>query len=784
MTFKSLSIKKKLSHIILSSICAVLLLSGIMFLGNDLYTFRDKKIHELDDLAKLIGQASVVPLAFKANGEVTQILSSLEERQHIKSLFIFDKTDSLFAKYNSEDFPEGDMPEFIAELDEEDFEFSSFELKMVRAINWKKEFYGTVYIVEDLWYVLGEISWIILISLSILIVSSILVFLFSFKLQAYISQPIVNLANTVKLLSEKGDYSIRAKKETDDEIGFLTERFNEMLSQIQCRDDALQTAHDNAQRQTLEVESELVEKRRAEKALRVSEERFRDLFDNAPDIYIILKPDGTISDFNKKGLRLLGYEMDDVVGQSLSKFISEEDIFSLNDIIDRITKYEIIPQNCEARILYENGRTCWTSVQFSILENEAHEIQFLRIIFRDITERKKLRDELERAQRLETAGRIASQIAHDFNNLLGPLAAYPVLIRDDLDKGKDVSPMLDEMEMAAIKIADINQQLLTLGRRGHYNTASIDVNSLLEKIMETPLLSKYRFEADLGSNLFLIEGGGAQLLRALTNLMINAVESMNKKGILLLKTHNTYLNKKLSNYSSVKTGNYVQIDITDQGCGIPTAIKNKIFEPFFTTKTMDKMRGSGLGLSVVHGVVADHEGYITVESEVEKGSTFSVYLPVSTKTQTDVQVVSPKITGGNEAILIVDDDPGQRKVIRFLLKRLGYKVEEVTSGEEAISYVKKYDADLLILDMVMGKIDGTEAYQEILKINPQQKAIMLSGYAMTKRVQEAIKLGAGGFVSKPVSFLELANVVREELDNTSDKDDKFTEAYDVEVLQT
>jgi len=723
-----------------------------MFLANDLRKFKNEKVMELSDLADVIGQGSVGPLAFNSKEDTRQILSILGKRPNIKVVYIFDEENELFASYIGNDSRYTQIPDFEPR--------------------------------KPMRHVFDEIASIIFIGLSILIISSIFVLFLSSKLQAYISEPLMNLANTAKLLSEKGDYSIRAKKETDDEIGFLTERFNGMLSQIQLRDDALQSAHDKAQKQAIELERELSEKKRAEKALRVSEKRYRDLFDNAPDIYIILNPDGTISDFNKRGLEILGYKMKDVVNQPLNKFICEEDIFSIDDIIHRITQYEIIPQGCEARIINKDGTDFWTSVQFSILKNEAQEIQFLRIVFRDIRERKQLRDELERAQRLETAGRIAGQIAHDFNNLLGPLAAYPALIRDDINQGLDVSDMLDEMEMAATKISDINQQLLTLGRRGHYNMTSIDVNNLIEKITDSHVFAKCRLEKKLAPNLFLIEGGSAQLLRALTNLIINGVESMDNQGTLFIETRNTYLQEKLPNYSSINPGNYIKIDISDQGSGIPEEIISKIFEPFFTTKTMDKMRGSGLGLSVVHGVISDHGGYITVDSKVDKGSTFSVYLPVSTKTQVDKRKVSTKVVGGNESILIVDDDPGQRKVVRFLLKRLGYKVEDVKSGEEAIHFVEKSDVDLLILDMVMDKIDGTETYRKILKSNPQQKAIMLSGYAMTKRVQQAIKLGAGGFVSKPVSFLELANVVRQELDRNKNGDEESAAETYAEFLNT
>jgi len=266
----------------------------------------------------------------------------------------------------------------------------------------------------------------------------------------------------------------------------------------------------------------------------------------------------------------------------------------------------------------------------------------------------------------------------------------------------------------------------------------------------------------------LIKGGAAQLSRAFTNLIINAFEATQSNGKIILKTQNIYLDEPLSGYKTINRGEYIRVDISDTGSGIPNEIVNKIFDPFFTTKTTDKMRGSGLGLSVVHGVIEDHNGYITVESKPGTGSIFGIYLPISRDAQLDSAEVIENIKGGKELILVVDDDAMQRKVIGALLKRIGYKVNKVESGEKAIAFVKNSKPDLIILDMAMDGIDGTETYRQIKEIHSGQRAIMLSGYAMTQRVQEAINLGAGGFIAKPISFTNLAKTVREELDRPQD----------------
>jgi CheY-like chemotaxis protein len=212
------------------------------------------------------------------------------------------------------------------------------------------------------------------------------------------------------------------------------------------------------------------------------------------------------------------------------------------------------------------------------------------------------------------------------------------------------------------------------------------------------------------------------------------------------------LEEPLRGYQTVERGEYVKLDISDTGTGIDPAILDRIFDPFFTTKKMDRMRGSGLGLSVVHGIIEDHKGYMAVDSTLGMGTTFSLYFPVTREIEKEIASTLEKAKGGKERILVVDDDPVQRRVAAQLLKYLGYKVYTVSSGEQAVKYVRKHPQDLLLLDMVMDGIDGTETYRQILDFQPNQKTIILSGYAMSQRVMEALRLGAGAFISKPIAL--------------------------------
>ncbi|MFQ5674648.1 MAG: response regulator, partial [bacterium] len=740
-----------------------LLMACLAIVINDFISLRSDMASDLRTLAEIIGTNSTAALRFDNEEEAAEILQGLKAKKQIIAACIYSENNTVFARY----VRDGKQVVLPAEPKPNQHEFRKTHLALFHEIFLGDEKIGTLYIQSDLGDLHSRLTRYAVIVLVVLTGSILAAFLMTSRLQRHISEPILNLARTAKIVSDKKDFSVRAIKNSHDELGFLTERFNEMLSQIQARDDALQGAHDTLEKQAKKLKIELKERKRAEFALRISEERFKDLFDNAPDMYIILDPNGGMVDFNQRVTDVLGYAFDELVGKSLNDIVHSDDQHVVHKFIVNFKKSEALPKNTELRLIHKKGPIVWVSNEFSLSKDPRGKLDSVRVICRNITEKKSLQEELERARRLETAGRIAGQISHDFNNLLGPLAAYPALIRDEIHGPHSALEMLEEMESAAKKIAQINQQLLALGRRGHYKMEPIDLNALIENVTISHAMNHQTiFDTELASELFTIKGGAAQLSRALTNLILNADEAMHGKGIIRVKTRNVYLDKPLSGYQSINRGEYVRLDISDTGPGIKPDILDKIFDPFFSTKRMDRMRGSGLGLSVVHGIIEDHDGYITVKSQVKSGTTFSLYFPVARDAEVEVQTVIEKIEGGEESVLIVDDDPMQRRVTGQLLRRLGYHIHTVNSGEQAVDYVKERPQDLLLLDMVMDGIDGTETLRQILEFQPTQKALVWSGYARTNRVRQALKMGASGFVTKPISLGDLAVAVRNELDRS------------------
>ncbi|MCG6537756.1 MAG: ATP-binding protein, partial [Syntrophales bacterium LBB04] len=272
-------------------------------------------------------------------------------------------------------------------------------------------------------------------------------------------------------------------------------------------------------------------------------------------------------------------------------------------------------------------------------------------------------------------------------------------------------------------------------------------------------------ETGLDPSLMNISGSDIHLHKTVMNLIINAMESIPARGTVTIKTENRYLEMPLKGYEVIGKGEYALLSIADTGGGISPEDLQHIFEPFYTTKKM-RMSGSGLGLSVVWGVVKDHDGYIDVQSEKGKGTTFTLYFPVTGKDLPEelVAQVASRYRGNGESVLVIDDEKGQCGMATMMLSKLNYNVTAVESGEEAIEYLRSHKADLLVLDMLMEPgIDGLDTYKEIIKIHHGQKAIIASGFSETERSRETQNLGAGNFVMKPYIMATLAREVWKEL---------------------
>ena len=387
-------------------------------------------------------------------------------------------------------------------------------------------------------------------------------------------------------------------------------------------------------------------------------------------------------------------------------------------------------------------------------------------------DQRRLELQLRKSQKMEAIGTLAGGVAHDLNNILSGIVSYPELLLMDIPKKSPLRQPLLTIQESGHKAAAIVQDLLTLARRGVSVTEVMNLNQLIEQYLNSPENHKIleyhpgvKVEIDLQAKLFNILGSPVHLSKTIMNLVSNAAEAMPSSGVIHITTENRYIDRPLKGYDTVEEGDYVKLTVSDNGVGISPEDIDRIFEPFYTKKTMGRS-GTGLGMAVVWGTVKDHDGYIDVQSELGEGTAFTLYFPITRKKLPAAKpdILKDRYMGKGESILIIDDVQQQREIASSMLKKLGYNVLSVPSGEEAVIYMQENTADLLVLDMIMNPgIDGLETYKKILKFHPRQKAIIASGFSESKQVKAAQKMGAGSYLKKPYSFEKIGLAVKAEL---------------------
>ena len=387
-------------------------------------------------------------------------------------------------------------------------------------------------------------------------------------------------------------------------------------------------------------------------------------------------------------------------------------------------------------------------------------------------QREKMQFQLKQAQKMEAIGTLAGGVAHDLNNILSGIISYPEMMLMEMPHASPYREALEIILESGKKAAAIVHDLLTLARRGVDVKEIINMKDVIRQYLDSPEFKKMisdnpavSVNTQFDNEWLGVIGSPIHLYKVIMNMVTNAAEAMPRGGEIKISLDKKHVDAPLKGHPVPEAGEYVHLRISDEGIGIDKADIEKIFDPFFTRKTMERS-GSGLGMSVVWGAVKDHSGYIDVESTLGKGTVFNVYIPAIQKEGKKQHHRKPiEEYNGHETILVVDDLVNQRKIAHTLLTKRGYQVASVSSGEQAVEFLKTNTVDLLLLDMIMkGGMDGLDTYKEIIKRHPDQKVIIVSGYTETNRIKEAMKLGVGAFLKKPYLMEELVRCVRQELD--------------------
>jgi len=531
---------------------------------------------------------------------------------------------------------------------------------------------------------------------------------------------------------------------------------------------------------------DITDRRRIDEELKENRRQLANIIEFLPDATLVINKDGKVIAWNRAMEIMTGIKKEDMIGKgnheyALPFYGDRRPILidlALHPDMEMEKQYTAIQRMGD--ILF--GETfapnmppgdIHVSATASVLRDDKGEIIAAIECIRDNTERKRLQERLNRAEKMEALGTLAGGVAHDLNNVLGVLVGYSELLVEKVLEENQMKKYASNILQSSERGAAIIQDLLTLARRGVAVSDIVNLNDVVSDYFKTLEFEKLKthhrnvtFKIDLEKDLMNIKGSPVHLSKTIMNLVSNALEATSEKGEVTIQTENRYLDEPIRGYDEMQEGDYVVLTISDNGKGISNKDIGKIFEPFYTKKVMGRS-GTGLGLAVVWGTVKDHNGYIDVQSKEGEGSTFTLYFPVTRDEKAGDQkdVLRESYMGRGESILVVDDVREQRELAATMLNNLGYRASSVASGEEAVLYLKTNKVDILVLDMIMEPgIDGLETYQQALKINPKQKAIIVSGFSETDRVKKAQELGAGAYVRKPYILAKIGLTVRRELD--------------------
>lgn len=747
-SIKHFKIKNKLIAIILSITLLTLIIGFTGIIIYNRLTMQKSFIKEVETMADIIGNGMVGPLPFGKSKEAEEDLRNLlDDTPSIRNVWVYDENNKLFASYSldkSHEIPESEV--ITAPITE----IKNQHLHICRPIEFQKNRIGTIYLIvstEELDKTTKNSIIALLIIIMLLIPLSLIL---AARLQRIISKPILDLVDVTKKVSAEGNYSLRVEAAFKDEVGMLVNGFNDMMEQIHNRD---------------------IYRDRVENELKAAEFFLSSVMESMPSILISIDQAGNVTHWNKSIVELTGIEANEAIGKNLWKllpgFIKFKQITNhVSQIKKSIGFYK--------ELIKIKGNTYYLNVTiFPLLDSQAPKFVLMA---HNVTDIEIKEQQLRQSQKMETVGTLAGGLAHDFNNVLGGIIGTISLYKYKISKkrevtGEEIEKYFNMIEESANRASDMVQHLLSLTRKHELSFAPTDLNAIIEhtvKICNNTFDKSIEIGATYSRGMAMTNADPTQLEQCLLNLCINAAHAMTimkKEG----DKYGGYLNISLEQVKTDKyffklhpeTGeeeDYWVISVQDTGIGMKPQVVTKIFDPFFTTKNDGE--GTGLGLAMVYNIIKQHKGFIDVYSQDGIGTTFYIYLPIlKHKIEEKIQETEEKIPAGEGLILVVDDEEIMRQTAKSILEECGYDVILAENGEEAVDIYKTQHQNIeaVLLDMVMPKMSGKQAFMELIKINKNIKTLLASGFKKDSRVESILELGVKGFIQKPYGLIKLAN---------------------------
>ncbi|PRQ02502.1 Blue-light-activated protein [Enhygromyxa salina] len=516
----------------------------------------------------------------------------------------------------------------------------------------------------------------------------------------------------------------------------------------------------------IELELQNLQLQATQQELERSRDRYRRLYDDAPMGYLTLSATGMVLAANLTAARLLGLERAALVGGPLSRMMDSSSADLLHVHLQHVIRDQT-SHGCELGLIRADGQRIWIHLESAPSDEHDGGPPACHTVFSDVSERRKLEAKVQRSERLEAIGRLASGVAHEFNNLLMAMLGCAASALIDIDKDSRAAELLRDLKAEAVRGATLTRQLLALGRPREDTEAVVDINAM---IAQNERLLRHTLDADIDLVFRLEANDGRvwanqmQIEQVLTNLVVNARDAVSGAGRIEVITGELIVDDVLARKLDVRPGAYASLTVRDTGKGMDAATKARLFEPFFTTKAVGE--GTGLGLSTVYGIVRNAGGHIDIESEPGAGTTVRVMLPRTTK-----PLPSPDepahITafGGKETVLLVEDEPLVRQTVGHYLTRWGYCVIEADNGTQALAIIKaRADIELLLTDMVLPELSGSGLAHAASLLRPDMRVLFMSAYPKVKLVRERRLNPDAPALQKPFTEDTLLAKVREVLD--------------------
>jgi PAS domain S-box-containing protein len=724
-SFRDLSVKTKLMTMVVGTSFVILAAGLVMVTIHSAIQGRRRLAASAIKNAELASEYAVVPLAFDDTAQAAKNLLSLRTLPSVEKAVIYGEDDRPFTAYRAS----GDTE--VPPVERRDYysEFRHGYCHVFRPISRDATTYGTLYLAVSTAELDRELRDTLLVFTAALLVLIVAASVLASVFQRSLTDPVRKLVQVMGTVRGSPDSSTRITWRGDDEIGALYDGFNSMLARIE-----------QAQRQ-----------------LRKSEAKHRTIIASMSDVIFVCDTDSRFVEVYGDPGPAMRRPAEEFVGKTVRELMPAavaEELETLGRMVRETGESRQMEQALDL-----GGEKKWYSVNIDLHENREN----LVLTVRDISERKVLLERLNQSEKMEAVGLLAGGVAHDFNNMLVGIMSAAELLKVAGDTPESREEYLEMITGSASRAADLTGKLLAFARKGKLETAPLDLNQAIADAMallERSVDKRITITATLQAGDKVVRGDPTQLQNIFLNLGINAAHAMPGGGVIDFATRNVTLTEEQCRRSlfEIRPGPYVAVEVRDTGCGIPPEHMDRIFEPFFTTK--EKGRGTGLGLAAVYGTVTEHKGDIAVSSEVGRGTVFTIHLPVHAALRAEEET-REELAYGQGRVLVVDDEPVNRKVAVALLSKLGYDATAAANGPEAVEIFKhEHDGiDLVLLDIQMPAMSGQECFRILKQLDPSVRAVICSGFLRDVDIDELLSEGLRGYIQKPYEGVEFSRVI-------------------------